>query len=846
MIISVTLVTRMRLNFLKKYLCTYLLFILFNHGTLSAQENKVKNENAIGQVMIHLQGSIVDDLGRPFPYVSIVLIRNTDSTTSKGTITNEMGVFTLNVNEKPGQYILVATDLKSKTFLKSLAINKLSRDTSIEIAPITLKVSYKTLGDITVRNKKPLLVRDLDKLVFDVSGSVLSSGYNALEILGKLPGVITDANGSVSINGSSSLYILIDGNGQYMTKEQVQSLLKNLRSENVDKIEIITNPSSKYDAQGGAVINIVTKKDHMKSDLHVTYGNQLFPVKDVNGFSYPFFETGGTLNYKFSKVKTYIRFNISSDQEYRNNLSELLQIPAQDLQRQNQEIITYRETGLSYGAGVNYDINKRNTMDFQFNSFGSLLKHYYSTNSNYYGPINSQGQPFDSTYVFSGTNKFDNNRFNSAIVKYTHSINTNGMNISATIDFSSFNSPNDQNYMGNFTYLLTPIVNKDSFVLNKAYNVHIYSEKIDYTWPVTKTTTIEAGVKLSSIRHIDNSQTTYNLKQYDSTLENEAQVNTFNYNETIFGFYLNLKKSINKFKFEFGLRGENTSSKGSTSSPVISSVSRNYFNIFPSANLQFDLNENNHLGLSYSLRIIRPSYSDFDPNTNYFSPLLSVQGSYNLDPQLLNKLELSYIFKNYFISFTFTRAGNPRIDLPQENQNSGVTIANYVTNLKRNDNFYVTLNIPVTVSKWWQIYSNLSLSNTSSILLDSQVTSNWFYNFSINQTFSLGASNRIESNFYYNSGYAYAYSITKSNCNLSLGYRYFFQKDKFNLTFNINDILGTDKFRTSSNYGYLMSDLSSSKNNRSIRLSLVYKFNTGNIFSMRPTSSKNDFGEKRY
>jgi hypothetical protein len=790
-----------------------------------------------------VKGIIHTTDNKPYPYISLTLLKSADSSIVKGTITNESGEFLLSAIP-PGNYLLAATELQDRKMLVKIDLTNLpSNDSLADLGIIRADRTFKSLEEIIVRGRKPLLVRKLDRLVFDVANSVLSSGNNMLEVLSRMPGVKVDPFGNVSVNGKGDVLLLVDGKGQYMGKEQAQALLNSMRSENVEKIEVITNPPARYDAQGGAVINVITRREKIKSDIHTSYGNQLRPAEGVNGFNYHFFNLGTNLNYAFNKLKTFLAVDYITNTEYRAGSTETLYLFNQGLVRQNREETEYKETGLNYRAGLNYDLSKRVSFDLEFNSFGTPRRRYMPTNSTRYSSLNMP-EDADSTYSLSGINSVDGNRYTSAVGKFSFKLDSLGKNLFVFLDYSQFTNPGDQSYLGIYSYKGSPLTKSDDFRFNRKYKVHIYSFKVDYEQPLPKDFFLEAGIKVADISNRDRSNLyfeTVNGSGPHITQENYR----FEYDELVSGAYVSLRRSIKKFSFQAGLRGEYTRSEGRAFDPD-GKLERDYFNLFPSFFTQYSHTESSQFGLSYSRRIVRPNYVDFNPNKTYYSPLGNTEGNIALQPQFQNSLELSYNTKGYYFALGFNNAQSPRIDLPREAQNDGTNIERYVTNLGRQNTFTFTAGLPVSIAKWWQTYTSLGATHARFNMLGNQRSNRWWYEIYSNHNFILNSRNRLELNFNYSSPSWYAYSKTLGLANLSVGYRCNLVKDKLDLGVNVNDVLGINKYRIIDDYGYQRIETSAFRNNRFYRISLNYRFNTGDLFSIRGTGSKGDFGEKRY
>jgi outer membrane receptor protein involved in Fe transport len=710
-----------------------------------------------------------------------------------------------------------------------------------QVTDVGGKDTVQNLQTFTVNGKKPLLIRKLDRLEYNVAQSVYSNGYNALEVLAKLPGISIGPLG-VYVNGKNNIYLLIDGKGQYIPMEQVVATLSHLRSENIEKIQIITNPSAKYDAASSAVIDVITKKEKMKSDIHSSYGNQLYPAPGVSGFGYRYFGGGANLNYSTGNLKFFGSLDLTGDHEFRNYIKETMLIPGEDLERNDTTRRTYRETGLNYGLGCSYDINKHSNLNVVFNSYGSPVRKYFYTEPIQYGKIGSLIP--DSTYSLSGGMNFDHNRYNSLSAKYTYTINQKGTNLYVLFDYSDFFNPGSQYSSGTYGYTISAPPKSDTFSFIQHYRDDIYSYHADLEQALGKHFIFETGAKITTIRNVNNSTTYYAL--FPLTVNIPAAVySPFTYQETITGGYVNLRANFSKFSFQAGLRGENTDSKG-TANPDEGSVSRNYFNLFPSGAIQYNMANHDQLGLSYAEHIARPSYSAFNPNTIYSTILTSTQGNPDLKPQILNDAELTFVHHNAYLSVSFSHEASPKIDLPTAQQDSGITITDYTTNLKYTNTLNADVNIPFNVSKIWQFYIDAGILNNSSLLLDGSNQSNWFVHCSTGQTLTISGQSKVEVNFDYSSGMQFAYMQTYTGPNLSIGYKQFLFQKKLALSLNVNDVLGTSQFSVKSNYNYLYDHMQSIKNDRFFRLSATYEFKTGSAFSLQKhNSSKGDFGEQR-
>ena len=797
------------------------------------------------QRLVKITGSVENSDGQPYSFLTVVLIKDKDSSVVKGTISNIKGSFIIQVPlEINTSYSLIASSLSDKLVLQKVKGINDFRDTTLALGKLVVSTQLKTLEEIRVSGKRPLLVRKLDRLEFDVSNSVLSTGYSTLEVLSKLPGITVDVSGNVLLNGRGDIYLLIDGKGQFLQKEQAQTVLNGLRSENIERIEIISNPPARYDAQGAAVINITTKKNKMVSDIHATYGNQIFPISKVSGFQYNFFTGGINLNRSFGKLKFFLSSDLILNHEYRNSTTSSLILVSNGIIRENNSLDIYRETGLNYRVGLNLDITKKSDVDIVFNSFGSPYKRYNTSVDNNY--FNVFSHAFDSSYNTRGYRLGNKGRFSSISGKYHISFNEQqGKNLYFFADYSKSTNPSKESSLGYYYLASTAISYKqDDFLFDRTYKVEIISTSVNYEQQINKNGALDFGAKITKIQNSTNDSFRY-LVSDPQGLGAESKINQFKYEEIVSGFYLLGRQSWKTLKIQFGFRGENTVSTGKTfASDKI--VRARYFNLFPSIAFQYGLSNNDQVGLTYAKRIVRPGYNDFNPNGLFNGVLSITSGTLNIKPQFQNNVELSYLRKSYFFSINASHAGNPRIDLPSVIQDSGITINRYVTSLKNTFNLSFNISAPIRITKFWQTYNNISIVNNSAKLLTDQKESKWYGSLNSSHTLNLKIRSKFELNFYYTSGSLFAYTETKHIINLSVGYRYVIRKGKLEASININDILGTNKFRMISDYGYQYYSFESVKNNRFFRIGINYLFKTGDIFSIRSNSSKAEFGEKRY
>lgn len=772
-----------------------------------------------------ISGLILDEQQKPIDYVTISLFKSSDSTLIKTALTNADGKFQF-VNVTTGSYYVKASLMGYVNYIgKPILLT--DSNLALVLGDIRMKSESKTLNTVNITATKPLIERRTDKLVMNVENSSIAIGSTALEVLQKAPGVTVDQNDNISMQGKQGVMVLIDGKQTYMSNADVANLLRNMQSSQLETIELITNPSSKYPAAGNAgIINIKTKK----SKNGGTNGSVTLTAAQGKNFRA---NTGINLNHRTNKLNVFGNYNYGN---FRNtNLIEIDRISNGTPDTYFMQIgnsFRKRENN-NFKAGLDYFINQKNTLGFLVNGYLNTGLENNSNNTK----IGKSFSQLDSSLISKSiaSNKYNNLSYN---LNYKAILDTAGSEISADLDYSRFNGKDIANYENDYRFANGSSIRPLNLIRNTTPTIiDIKAVKVDYNVSLSKTVKLEAGIKNSWVK-TDNDLRAEEFT--NNTWQNDLKrSNQFIYDENVNALYSNLNKQFKSTSIQLGLRVEQTNSTGNliTNNEV---VKRSYWDFFPTFFLQQTLSKNNQVGFSYSRRIDRPSYDALNPFVYYLDEYTYNKGNPFLNPQYTHNFEVSYTFmQKYLLSINYSRVNDviTEVVLPDESKK-----ALYQTNanLAKNVSYGANLNVPIKPAKWWDMNNNLNVFHLSFEAPDlagrALKTGKTSFQFKMQNTFVIvkGFTAELSGNF--DSPIDYG--------TLSIGSRYFvdmgFSKSLFNkkasLKLALSDVFNTNESNITSAYPGLKYDLYQKNDTQIGRISFTYRFGKNEIKPARRRS----------
>lgn len=767
---------------------------------------------------IDIIGRITDTQDKSLDFVNVSLLRANDSTLIKTVITNEKGEFILKDIPR-GSYKLLLTQIGMKKHL-SATVNVTEEKTSLDLGAIKMETEQKELVAVTVTAKKPLIERQGDKLVVNVSASSVATGATALEVLQRAPGVSIDKDDNIALRGKQGVLIMLDGKPTYLSATDLSNLLRNMQSNEIDAIEIITNPSARYEAEGkSGIINIRLKKNK-NYGTNGSFNNTL-------GYSgYKKAGTGLTLNNRSKHFNLFGNYNYNNNKGYREmNINRT--------NNNNGTIIKFEQANQgrrywynhNFKVGADYFINDNHTI-------GTTLNGYFNTwNEDLYNEtlIKSSVGKLDSSVLSNNTSQsqYNNLTYN---LNYKGKLDSLGREISVDLDYSRNRSDDRMSYNNRYIYSQSDRIIQELLDSKTPSRIDIYAVKLDYVHPFSKTLKLEAGYKSSWVSTNNNFQFTQFIG--NNWVNDPLRSNHFLYKENINAGYLIAKKEIAKWQLQVGLRAEQTNSNGNLVTTG-QKVKRHYLDFFPSASVNFTANEDNTFGLNYSRRITRPSYDALNPFEFFLDKYTYNKGNPFLKPEYTNNIELSYTLrKKYNLSLGYTRTtdGITQVLLPNQ-----AKAALYQTNenLAEQTTYSLNISAPVSFTKWWNSNTNITVfqnnfdsPNLNGVILDNKQTSVQVYH---NEVIKMGNIAELEISGNYQSRMVYGTFLIKPMYRIDLGLSKNMLDKKLNIKIALNDVFKSQISKITSAYPGLDYNLVQRSDSRVGRLSITYRFGNNNV-----------------
>ncbi|MTI33110.1 TonB-dependent receptor domain-containing protein [Xanthovirga aplysinae] len=766
-----------------------------------------------------LKGSLVDEKGEPLSFANVTLLLSADSTLSDGAVTGIGGNFEIKTPEA-GHYFLKASAIGFENIYSS-GFEVKTKSFSKDFGQFILKEDVKLLNSVTVESLRPKVVMEADKMVVSVEGTALAAGSTAFEVLAKSPGVWIDQDGNIQLNGKSGVRIMIDGRLTYLSAKELQNMMESMSAENIKDIEIITNPSAKYDAEGSSgIINIRLKKNQLSGiNGSVNAGYQFNGIIGYN--------TGANINIKKGKWNSFTNLNARRSgrvrtskmyREFNSNESNTY------FDQNGREEVVYFVPSLR--LGTDYELNDKHSIGAMANLNYTDNYHDFQTDSRLINKQSQLGTRIDAN------NYTDIENINSTFnLHYQGKLDTVGTTLSADVDYGKLVNQGDADFRNYYENLQDGNKTSDWLTTDNPTSYDIYSARVDFSTKVNQKSKLELGLKASHVVS-DNELKFYEITNNNKVLD-PSRSNHFIFNEEILAAYTNFSTSFGKtWILQGGLRAEQTYSKGRT--PASNTVNkRRYLNLFPSIFLKQNVSENYQIAYNYSRRINRPRYQNLNPFVFYLDPYTVATGNPNLRPEYTNSFQVTQTWKNTFtLVLGYSHTKGMISEVPEQNT------ANNTTEFKTQNvddfrNVSATLVAPIKVLDIWDISNNATLAyqHYETALGELSITNKqmFFYLQSTNNI-RLPKGVRLELSAQYQSPLAHALYRIESNWGIDLGVKRSFLKKKLDVSFNVTDIFKTRQIVGSANYDGNINTFDQYFSARGLRLNIRYLFNKGEKF----------------
>ena len=781
-----------------------------------------------------ISGSVIDGSQKTIEASTITLLRAKDSSVAKISAADKNGKFEFEKVADGKYFVLISAVGHQKGYSEVFEITQ--EKNSITLHTIELVPQTKALEAVTVTAKKPLVEQRIDRTIINVEAAITNVGSTALEVLEKSPGISVDKDGNISLKGKDGVMILIDGRPTQLGGADLANMLRSMSANQLDQIEIMTNPPAKYDAAGNAgIINIKTKKNRQlgyngSTNLGYSQGR------------YPKFNEGLNLNYHVNKVNLFTNLSHNYNLNY-----NVLTIQRNFRDKTTKELLSYfdqvakmRNESNSFNGklGLDYFASKNTTFGIVVTGFSSDRN---NNNRNVTDIFSSAGSLNSQTRAFS-TGKQDWKNF-STNLNFRQALDTSGSELTSDLDYISYDSRNHTSMINSYFDDSGNSINKADTLLGALpQNIKIYSGKLDYLKPLKKGARFEAGIK-SSIVKTDNNAV-YDSIQYGGIAHDYNRSNHFIYEENINAAYVNLNKPINKkWGAQLGLRVENTNAKGNqvTTGEIFN---RHYTQLFPTAYIQYTKDKNNSFVLNYGRRIRRPDYQSLNPFINFLDRYTYQQGNPNLKPQFSHNIELSHTYKGMLTTtLNYSRTTDIIQMVIEQNEAKNETFVKQA-NIAKQRQFGIAINASHPITKWWKsnIYVNAFNNKFEGIVNNTFVTIDA-------TTLTLNGSEQFQfakkwsaeiSGFLRTPGLESVIQ-TKTFGMISMGLSKQVMKNKGTVRLNVRDVFKTQNFRGESKYSNIDAAFQERRDSRVVNLGFTYRFSKGKINQRkRSNGSAND------
>ncbi len=688
----------------------------------------------------------------------------------------------------------------------------------------------RQLKEVVITSKKPFIEQQIDKTVVNVQADISAIGSTAFEILQKAPGLSITNEDIINMSGKAGVNVLIDGRPTQMSPRDLANFLRSLPGSGIDKIELISNPSARFDAQGNAgIINIRLKKNRLRgTNGNITAGYaQNIHYRSNGAF---------TINHRQGKLNAFANIGINNNLQHTSGFINRL-VTVDNITRQFNNTTIDKDRNVSHNAraGIDFYASKKSTFGVLFTGNGN----WNPFNTPGITNISSNGV-VDSALSTSNDNLYKNGRYNTNFnYKYEDSTGTE-LNIDA--DYTWFKNTNS-------TQLGTDYLNKSGSRYNYTANdlevatrISVYALKADYSrifkQPKLK---LEAGIKLSDV---NTSNDLYaSMLMQGSMRPDTGRSNQFNYKENIYAAYANIGRQVKKVEFQLGLRLENSVVKGVSTdlkNTLINHPDTNYLNLFPTAFLSYKINEKNQLAFSYGKRINRPDYQSLNPFETIYDIYTAEKGNPYLKPQYTSNYELKYTWR---YAFNAAAGYNHTKDYSQSvtTQTGQQTFAT-MDNIGTLDNAYLTVSAPLPIAKWWEGYVNITgffnhyRGQLPNGLLDQKT---FGMNYYIQQNFKLGKGWSTQLSSWFNAGTTEAIYKTSALGSLDWSIKKMLFGEKASMRFTFSDIFNTQQWKQTVQFANMDFSYRRKWESRGIRLQFNWSFGKSK-FQARERSTNQD------
>jgi iron complex outermembrane receptor protein len=782
-----------------------------------------------------LSGTVLDADSRPASFAVVKLLKAIDSTLVKGTITTESGQYSF-TNLADGRYYLQASGVGVAS-ARSPVVTVMAGQ-PVTVASLMLTATTQTLSSVVVRAKRALVEQQIDKTVLNVAADATAQGKTAYELLQQAPGVVVDPNDNIRMAGKQGVNVFIDGKPTNLSATDLANLLRATPASGIDKVELITNPSARFDAQGGAgIINIRFRRDKslgLNGNVSAGYGQSDHHRANA----------AIDLNYRAKRLSLFGNAAVSNNYQITNVLLDRRTGGGQFLQRGYDSDGT---RAVVYKAGLDYIIDSHRAVPRQTiglvvsgNASGNRFGTFTTTQL-----INGRNAP-DSSIVNQATNGTSrqparNNRTNASL-NYRYA-DTLGLELNLDADLTYFQNTSPNLITSDYYNAEGQSLFRRQRRFDASTDIRIITLKGDFVkeWKAQHIK-LETGVKHTDVS-TDNDLLAFTGAAPE--LPDASRTNRFAYREIVNAVYASLNRSHGKWSMQGGLRAEHARVNGRSTDLFGQTIQRPdtaYLNLFPTAFVQYRATDNSQFGINYGRRIGRPSYQDMNPFIYQIDPYTSQRGNPYLRPTYTHSLEASYTYKwATTVKLAYSRTNDFTTDVIRQ---EGLAAYQTVANVGQGDALNLSVSTPYQFTKWWSTYAYAggtwnrfrgSLSPLESFDQRTFAFEGYMqHSFTISKVWSAQASG-----FWSAPTRQTIYRIGGLGA-LNLSVQKKVMQERGKLTLGVDDVLNTMRWRQSADFQTQQFNIDRKWESRRVNIRFSYQFGSRDIKAARERESNSD------
>lgn len=763
-----------------------------------------------------ISGTVNSVNGASIPLVNALLYSASDSSLVKGATSDRDGQFKL----RPAKTGVFFLKLQLLGFEEKYIRDINYKGEALNLGKIQMRESTDLLDEVKVKAEKPVIQMEAGKVIFNIDANLSAGSGNAQDLLRAAPGLFVDQNDNLILEGRSGVQVFVDGRPLNLQGDDLNAYLQNLQSDQIEKVEIISQPGSQYDAAGNAgIINIVLKRDKSLG----TTGS--FSHRYTQGY-YP--RNNGNLNLYHNRRSLRLLAAFGYGMNQSRNFMDLYR--TQNNTQFNRESVTSNDQeGYNARIGADWRLSDKHSLGFTVK--GDINQNQSLSTSR--TPIipDSSASPTEVLLSIAEGDNDNYSLFSNVYYRWKSDDKQFGIDLDqGRFSAQSFTDQPNRYLNGDEAIILS----ENNYQMETSREFDLYSAKADYSMSLGDWK-LNSGIKWSEVR---------TANDFDFFILNNGRVqdanrsNLFDYSETISAAYAETSRDWKNWGLQTGLRYEHTNSSGqlyTLDSSGDSLVVRDYGNWFPSLSLTYKKNPMSQWSMSYSRRIQRPNYQNLNPFLYQRDELSFSQGNPFLVPQISDNFRIGHLYRystSTSISYSYTRDFFAQItDTVGVQRNSLIT-----RNVADTRSINLSVGTPLKHNDWWNSYISINAFQTWYIPQDISFQAIELFTVSLyaQSSFGLGNNWQLQVSGWWSSPGVWGGTFrTKSLGALNTSISKSLMNDKLKLFVNFNDILFTSPWYGDMEYGGLAINGTGGRDSRQIEFGLTYRFGNDQVKALK-------------